>query len=69
MTKLDAVDLQLHLTREPAQVVFVNFVKFVRALFLNKVTGQLLLIIEVSKVVKGELVNETANYDTEIKHY
>ena len=69
MIKLDAVDLQLHLTREPAQVVFVNFVKFVRALFLNKVTGQLLLIIEVSKVVNGELANETVNYDTEIKHY
>ena len=69
MTKLDAVDLELHLTREPAQVIFVSFVKFVRALFLKKVTGQLLLIIEVSKVVNGELANETVNYDTEIKHY
>ena len=41
--------------------------KFVRTPFLQNITGRLLLIIVVSKVVKGELVNETVNYDTEIK--
>ena len=42
----------------------VNFAKFVRTTFLQNSTGQLLLIIAVSIVVKGVLANETVNYDT-----
>ena len=45
----------------------MNFVKFVRKLFLQNSTGRVLLIIAVSIFVKGELANETVNYDTETK--
>ena len=45
----------------------VNFAKFVRKTFLQNTTGRLLLIIAVLIVVKGELANETVNYDTKTK--
>ena len=47
----------------------VNFAKFVRIPILQNTTGQLLLVIAVSIVVKGELANETVNYDTKPKTY
>ena len=40
-----------------------------RSTFLQNTTGRLLLIIAVSIVVKGELTNETVNYDTKTKAY
>ena len=46
----------------------MNFAKFVRTPFLQNTTGRLLLIIAVSMVMKGELANETVNYDTKLKH-
>ena len=36
----------------------MNIAKFVRTLFLQNTTGQLLLIIAVSVAVKGELTNK-----------
>ena len=45
----------------------MNFAKFVRISFWQNTTGQLLLIVAVSVVVKGELANETVNYDTKTK--
>ena len=45
----------------------VNFSKYVRTPFLKNFTRRLLLIIEVSIVVKGKLANETVNYDTKTK--
>ena len=36
---------------------------------MQNTTGRLLLIIVVSIVVKGELANETVNYDTKAKAY
>ena len=42
----------------------MNFAKFVRTPFLQNTTGRLLLIIAVSVAMKGELANETVNYDT-----
>ena len=47
----------------------MNFAKFVKTPFLQNTTGRLLLIIVVSIVVKGELANETVNYDTIAKSY
>ena len=47
----------------------VNFAKFVRTPFLQNSTGRLLLIIAVSIVAKGVLVNETVNYETRTKAY
>ena len=47
----------------------MNFAKFVRIPNLQNTTGRLLLIIAVSIVVKGELANETVNYDTKPKAY
>ena len=47
----------------------MNFAKFVKTPFLQNTTGRLLLIIVVSIVVKGELANETVNYDTKAKAY
>ena len=44
----------------------MNFEKFVRKPFLQNTTGRLLLIIVVI-IVKGELANETVNYDTKVK--
>ena len=46
----------------------VKFAKFVGILLLQNITGRL-LIIAVSVVVKGELVNESVNYDTKTKAY
>ena len=46
----------------------MNFAKFVRTPFLQNTTGRLLLVISVSMVMKGELANETVNYDTKLKH-
>ena len=43
---------------------FCKICKFVRTPFLQNTTRRLLLIIAVSIVVKGVLVNETVNYDT-----
>ena len=54
-------------TRLQRSYFLVNFVKFVRTPFLQNTTGWLLLIIAVSIVVKGELVNKTVNYDTKTK--
>ena len=42
----------------------VKSAKFVETAFLQNTTGRLLLIIAVSIVVKGELANETVNYDS-----
>ena len=47
----------------------VNFTKSVRKLFLQNTTRRLLLIIALSVVVKGELANETVNYDAKTKAY
>ena len=47
----------------------MNFAEFVRVLFLRNTIGRLLLIIAVSIVVKGELTNETVNYDAKTKAY
>ena len=47
----------------------MEFAKFVGAIFLQNTNGRLLLIIAVSKVVKGELANKTVNYDTKTKAY
>ena len=47
----------------------VNFTKSVRTLFLQNTTKRLLLIIALSTVVKGELANETINYDAKTKAY
>ena len=43
--------------------------KFVETAFLQNATGRLLLIIAVSIVVKGELANETVNYDSKRHMY
>ena len=45
------------------------FAKFVGTPFLQNTTGRLLLIMAVSIVMKGELENETVNYDTKTKAY
>ena len=47
----------------------MNFAKFVKTPFLQNTTGRLLLVIAVSIVVKGELANETVNYDTKAEAY
>ena len=43
--------------------------KFVRIPFLQSTTGRLLLMIVLSILMKGELVNETVSYDTKTKAY
>ena len=45
----------------------MKVVKFVGTLFSQDTTGQLLLIVAISIVVKGELANKTVNYDTKAK--
>ena len=40
----------------------MKFAKYVGAPFLQNITGQLLLIVAVSIVVKGKLANQTINY-------
>ena len=55
-----------------AQVFSCEFCKICKntfSHFLQNTTGQLLLIIVVLVVVKGELANETVNYDTKTKAY
>ena len=47
----------------------VNFTKSVRTLFLQNTTKRLLLIIALSTVVKGEVANETVNYNAKTKAY
>ena len=47
----------------------MKFAKFVGTPFLQNTTGRMLLIIVVSIVVKGELANETVNFDTKTKVY
>ena len=47
----------------------MKFAKFVGTPFLQNTSGRLLLIIAVSIVVKGELANETVNFDTKTKAY
>ena len=57
-------------TSEPESLFWcflVNFPKFVRTLFLQNTTGQLLLIKAASIVAKGVLANETVNHDTKTK--
>ena len=53
-------------TRLQPRCFVVNFAKFIRKPFLQNTTRRLLLIIAVSivLVMKGELANETVNYDT-----
>ena len=59
----NSVDLQTSLKMSFQRMRFLaNFVKFVRTPFLQNTTGQLLLIIIVSLVVKGELVKENLNH-------
>ena len=47
----------------------MKFAKFVGTRFLQNTTGRLLLIIPTPIVVKGELANETVNYNTKTKAY
>ena len=58
-----------HLYRNPFWCFLVNFAKFARTPFLQNSTGRLLLIIAVSIVAKGVLVNKTVNYETRTKAY
>ena len=46
---------------------FCEFCEISENTILQNTTNRLLLIIAVSKVVKGQLACETINYDTEIK--
>ena len=46
----------------------MNIGKSVRKPFLQNTTGRLLLIKEVSVVMKGELANQTVKYNTKLKH-
>ena len=46
-----------------------EFWKIRKSAFLQNTTGQLLLIRAVWIVVKGELANETVNYNTKTKTY
>ena len=43
-----------------------EFCEICKNTFLHNGTGQLLMIIAISIVVKGVLANETLNYDTKI---
>ena len=56
------------LYRNPFLVFFCEFCE-IWTLFLQKRTGQLLLIVVVSIVAKGVLANETVNYETRTKAY
>ena len=47
----------------------MKFNKIVGTAFLQSNTERILLIIAVSIVMKGELANETVNYDTKTKAY
>ena len=47
----------------------MKFAKSVGIPFLQNTTGQLLLIMAVSKVVKRKLANETLIYDRKTKAY
>ena len=47
----------------------VDFVKFARTRFLQNSSGRLLLIMAVSIVAKGVLVNEIVNYETRTEAY
>ena len=47
----------------------MNLGKFVKTPFFQNTTGRLLLIMAVSIVVNGELVNEAVNYDKKAKAY
>ena len=47
----------------------MKFAKSVGIPFLQNTTGQLLLIMAVSKVVKRKLANETVIYDRKTKAY
>ena len=58
-----------HLSESRFWCFLVNFAKFVRAPFLQNSTKRLLLIIAVSIVVKGLLVNETVNSDIKTKAF
>ena len=48
------------------QVLSCEFCEICRKTYFEK-NGQLLLLITVSIVVKGELANETESYDTKTK--
>ena len=61
-----------HLCRKDetlAQFFSFDFCEICKIIFLQNTIGRLLLIIAVSLVVKGELTNETVNYDTKTKAY
>ena len=47
----------------------MNFAQFVTIPILQNTTRRLLLMIAVSVVVRGELANETVNYNTETGAY
>ena len=61
------MDLQLYLKRDSSTTSFCEFCKIFNSIFLQNTTVRLLLIIVISKLVKGELANEIVNYDTENK--
>ena len=52
-----------HLSRKNETLAQVLSCEFLKNTFLQKTTGRL-LIVAVSIVVKGELTNETVNYNT-----
>ena len=58
-----------HMYQNPFLVFSCEFCEIARTLFLQNSTGRLLLIIAVSIVAKGVLVNETVNYETRTKAY
>ena len=69
ISSLDKVKLCRSATLLKKRLWRRSFAKFVRTPFLQNTTGQLLLIIAVTIVVKGELGNKTVNYDTKTKAY
>ena len=46
----------------------MSIAKFGGTPFLQNITGRLIVIIAVSMVMKGELTNKIANYDSKLKH-
>ena len=68
MIKLDTVDLQFHLEPDSTSTgSFCEICEICKNSYLQNTTKRPLLIIAVSNVGKGELTNETINFDIEIK--
>ena len=68
----DKVKLQicnLIKSESSAQMFTCEICKICTNTFFQNTTGRLLLIISVSIVVKGDLANETVNYDTKTKAF